>query len=163
MYKLLRTVCNASCPEMNSEYIEKRHEITHRLLPGMNSQIRISESSDSEQHNEEVRETKRVTSRPGKPEKNEHLKKKLAGTVAHQSLLIPNQNFSLWYEEFVLNSLILCREHVALFLTIKRQPIAKFLKACLLLLSNASFILLMHAKRGCGAAAFPEIIISFSL
>ena len=33
----------------------------------------------------------------------------------------------------------LCRELVTLFLTIKRQPIAKFLNAGLLLLSNASF------------------------
>ena len=32
-----------------------------------------------------------------------------------------------------------CRELVTLFLTIKRQPTAKFLNAGLLLLSNASF------------------------
>ena len=32
MYKQLRTVGNASCPEMNSDYTERRHEIAHRLL-----------------------------------------------------------------------------------------------------------------------------------
>ena len=103
-----------------------------------------------------------MTSRPGKPGKNIHPKRKLASTVAHQSLLFPDQIFLLWYEEVVLNIFILCRELVTLFLTFLRQPIAKFLNAGLLLLSSASF-LLMHAKRNCGAAAFPVVVISFSL
>ena len=73
----------------------------------MNSQIPISESSDSEQRNEANREAKRGTHGPGKPgRKNKHPKRKLADTVAHQTLLIPFHSFSLWYEEFVLNSLI---------------------------------------------------------
>ena len=67
--------------------------------------MRIPEYSDSEQHNEADRDAKRVTRRPGKPGKNKHTKRKLADTVAHQSLLIPNQIFFLWYEEFVLNIL----------------------------------------------------------
>ena len=68
--------------------------------------------------------------------KKTHPKRKLAGTVAHQILMFPNQIFLLWYEEVVLNIFILCRELVTLF---KRQPIAKCLNAGLLLLSNASF------------------------
>ena len=67
----------------------------------MNSQIRISESSDSEEHNEANREAKSRETR----KKKKHPKRKLADTVAHQSLLIPFQIF-LWCEEFVLNSLI---------------------------------------------------------
>ena len=89
-----------------------------------------------------------TTKKSGKPRgdkqaretrKKTHPKRKLAGTVAHQSLLFPNQIFLLWYEEVVVNISILCRELVTLFLTFKRQPIAKFLNAGLLLLSNASF------------------------
>ena len=74
----------------------------------MNSQIRISESLDSEQHNEADREAKRGTRKPGKTweKTNKHPKRKLADTVAHQSLLIPIQMFFRWYEELVLNSLI---------------------------------------------------------
>ena len=43
----------------------------------MNSQILISESSDSEQHDESDREARRETHRPGKPGKNKHPKRKL--------------------------------------------------------------------------------------
>ena len=89
MYKLLRTVCNASCPEMNSEYKEKRHEITHRLL--LNSQIRIHRilrfgatrrsRQGSQEEGTQARETM----------KKQTLEEEVADTVAHQSLLIPIQ------------------------------------------------------------------------
>ena len=49
----------------------------------MNSQIRISESSDSEQHDESDREARRET------HKNQ-TEEEVADTVAHQSLLIPS-------------------------------------------------------------------------
>ena len=42
----------------------------------MNSQIRISESSDWEQHDESDREARRGTHRPRKPGKNKHPKRK---------------------------------------------------------------------------------------
>ena len=42
----------------------------------------------------------------GNQDKDTHQKSKLASTVAHRSLLSSNQFFFLWYEEFVLNSLI---------------------------------------------------------
>ena len=119
---LLRTVCSTSSHEMNSN---SRIQISGIL--GFGATQRRSQGNHE------------VTSRPGKPGTNTHPKRKLAGTVAHQSLLFPNQTFLLWYEESVLNIFILCRELVTLFLTIKRQPIAKFLNASLLLLSNASF------------------------
>ena len=132
---LLRTVCSTSNHEMKS----KEHVTTHRLLLERIHEFKSLEFSDSEQHNEEVRETKRGRAGHGNQEKNTHPKRKLAGTVAHQSLLIPNQIFLLWYQEVVLNIFILCGELVTLFLTIKRQPIAKFLNAGPLLLSDASF------------------------
>ena len=120
---LLKTVCSTSSHEMNSKRRKTRNDT--QAVAGMNSQIRITDSSDSEQHNEEVRETKRRQAGQGNPgEKKKHQKRKLAGTVAHQSLLFPNQILKLWYEEFVRNIFILCRELVTLFLTIKRQPIA---------------------------------------
>ena len=86
---LLGTVCSASSPEMNSEYRKKTRDNT-QAVAALNSQIRISESSDSEI--EATREARRGTHRPG--------------TAAHQSHLIPNQIFLLWYAEFVFNSFI---------------------------------------------------------
>ena len=49
---------------------EKTRDTT-QAVAGMNSQIRISESSDSEQHDEPDREVRRVTHRPGKPGKKQ--------------------------------------------------------------------------------------------
>ena len=95
---LLRTVCSTSSHEMNS----KEHVTTHRLLLEWIHEFKSLESSDSEQHNKEVRETKRGRASQGNQEKT-HPKRKLASTVAHQSLLSSsNQNFLLWYEEVVL-------------------------------------------------------------
>ena len=84
---LLRTVCSTSNHEMNS----KEHITTHRLWLERIHEFKSLESSDSEQHNEEVRETKRGRADQGNQEKKTHPKRKLAGTVAHQSLLFPNQ------------------------------------------------------------------------
>ena len=54
---------------------EKTRDNT-QAVAGMNSQIRISESSDSEQHDESDREARRGTHRPRKPGKNKHPKRK---------------------------------------------------------------------------------------
>ena len=86
---LLRTVCNASSPEMAS-YTRKKTRDNTQAVAGMNSQIRISESSDSEQHNESDREARRETHRPGKPGKETSPEEEVADTIAHQSFLIPS-------------------------------------------------------------------------
>ena len=91
-----------------------------------------------------------------------HTPEEEVGRYRSTSLLFRNQMFLLWFEEVVLNILIFCRELVTLFLTFNRQSIAKFLNASLLLYFKC-IILLMHAKRNCGAAAFPVVVISFSL
>ena len=67
--------------------MEKKTRNNTQAVAGVCSQIRISESSDSEQHNEADREAKRGTRRPGEPGKNKHPERKLADTIAHQSLL----------------------------------------------------------------------------
>ena len=67
---LLRTVCSASNLEMKSKK-RKKIRINTQAVAGMNSQIRISEFSDSEQHHEADKEAKRVTRRPGKPGKKQ--------------------------------------------------------------------------------------------
>ena len=130
----------------------------------MNSQIRNSESTDSEQHNEADREAKRKTRRPGKPGKTNTRRGRLADTVAHQSLLIPNQIFFLWYEEFVLNSLIFVEitRHIVLDHQVSTH------REVLECRSAAAFQMLhfvdaCEAKRGCGGAALLEVIISSSL
>ena len=64
---------------------------TTQAVAGMNSQIRNSESSDSEQHDESDREAKRETHMPGKPGKKQTPEEEVAVTVAHQSLLIPSK------------------------------------------------------------------------
>ena len=134
---LLRTVCSTSSHEMNSKRRKTRNGT--QAVAGMNSQIQISGILGFGATQRRSRGNQEVTSRPGKPrKKNKHPKRKLAGTAAHQSLLFPNQILLLWYEEFTRNIFILCRELVTLFLTIKRQPIAMFFSAGLLLLSNAS-------------------------
>ena len=133
---LLRTVCSTSNHEMNS----KGTRNDTQAVAGMNSRIQISGILGFGATQRRSQGNQEGTSRPGKPgKKNTHQKRKLAGTVAHQSLLFPNQIFLLWYEEVVLNIFILCGKLVTLFLTIKRQPITKFLNASLLLHSNASF------------------------
>ena len=128
---LSRTVCSTSNHEMNSK--------ENRLLLEVNSRSQITGILGCRATQRRSQGNQEETSRPRKPRKNTHPKRKLAGTVAHQSLLFPNQIFLLWYEEVVLNIFILCRELVTLFLTFKRQPIAKFLNASLLLLLKASF------------------------
>ena len=60
----------------HSQVFHSLSHYRHRLLLVLNSQIQISESSDSEQHNESDREAKRVTRRPRKPGKKKHPKKK---------------------------------------------------------------------------------------
>ena len=86
---------------------KKKTRSDTQVVAGMNSQIRISgilgfgatqrSSQGNQEGDKQARETRKKTdTRRGK----------LAITVAHQSLLIPNQIFFLWYEEFVLNILI---------------------------------------------------------
>ena len=87
---LLRTVCSASSPEMDSDTRKKTRDNT-QAVAGMNSQIRISESSDSEQHDESDREARRKTHRPGKPGKETTPEEEVADTIAHQSFLIPSK------------------------------------------------------------------------
>ena len=87
---LLRTVCSASNPEMDSDTRKKKQDNT-QAVAGMNSQIRISESSDSEQHDESDREARRVTHRPGKPGKETTPEEEVADTIAYQSFLIPSK------------------------------------------------------------------------
>ena len=70
----------------------------------MNSQIRNSESTDSEQHNEADKEPRGGHASQGNQEK--HTPEEEVGKYLSSSVLIPNQFFFLWYEEFVLNSLI---------------------------------------------------------
>ena len=149
---LLRTVCSASNPEMNSKSRKKK---TRNNTPGCcwyeftNSDLGIlgfgatqRDRQGSQEGDTQARETRK---------KSKHPKRKLADTVAHQSLLVPIQIFFLWYGEFVLNSLIFVE-----------NP-SKFLNAGLLLLSTASFFDACEAKRVCGTAALLEVIISSSL
>ena len=128
----------------------------------MNSRIQIAGILGFRATQRRSQGSQEGTSRPGKPGQNTHPKRKLAGTVAHQSLLIPNQIFLLWYEEVVLNIFILCRELVTLFLTFRTSTHREVLE-CRSAAAFKCIILLMHAKRNCGAAAFPVVVISFSL
>ena len=57
----------------------------------MNSQIRISESSDSEQHDESDREVRRGDTQARETGKKQTPEQEVADTVAHQSLLIPHK------------------------------------------------------------------------
>ena len=95
---------------MDSDTRKKTRDTT-QAFAGMNSQIRISESSDSEQHNGEDEETRRGRAGQGTQDKRHTPEDEVADTTAHQSFLIPSKLFSL-----------------------VRQPIAKFLTAGLLLL-----------------------------
>ena len=74
-----QTHCNGQCAVHQvlrwTQNKEKTRDNT-QAVAGMNSQIRISESSDSEQHDESDREAKRGTHKPGKPGKNKHPKRK---------------------------------------------------------------------------------------
>ena len=70
---------------------KEKHEDNTQAVAGMNSQIRISESSDSEQHDESDREARRGTQRPGKPRKKKHPEEEVADTAVHGSLLIPSK------------------------------------------------------------------------
>ena len=97
---LLWTVCSASNHEMNSE-LEKNTSNDTQAVAGMNSQIRISESSDSEQHDESDREARRETHRPVETRYEKTPEEEVADTVADSI-----QIFFLWYEEFGLNSII---------------------------------------------------------
>ena len=82
---LLRTVCSAPNLEMNSK-LEKQTRNNTQAVAGVNSQIRSSESTDSEQHNEADREAKREDTQARETRKNKHPERKLADTIAHQSL-----------------------------------------------------------------------------
>ena len=107
-----------------------------QAVAGMNSQIRISESTDSEQHDESDKEAKRVTRRK-ETRKNKHPKKKCRRY--RSSSVTPDSQPNVLSLVRGIRKLHLCRRPVTLFLTLKRQPIAKFLTAGLLLLSDASF------------------------
>ena len=155
---LLRTVCSTSNHEMNS----KKTRTDTQAVAGMNSRIQISGILGFGATQRRSQGNQEGTSRPGKPGKNTHSKRKLAGTVAHQSLLFPNQNFLLWYEEVVLNIFILCIELVTLFFTIKTSTHRDVLE-CRSAAAFKCVILLMLAKRGCEGAAFSVVVISFSL
>ena len=134
MYKLLRTVCNASCHEMNSEYIEKRHEIRHRLLLWLNSQILINSilgfgaTSTKKQRkpggDKPAKETRKSTNTRRGSRQN---------TTAHQS----HPYVSTHHE--VLNR---CSSAAAFHML--------QVAAC-------------NAERGCGAAALLKVIVSSSL
>ena len=109
-----RTVCNTSNHEMNSKRRKTRNDT--QAVAGKNSRIQISGILGFGATQRRSQGNQEMTSRPGKQGKNKHPKRKLAGTVAHQSILFPNQIFLLWYEEFVLNIFILCRKtrHIVL-------------------------------------------------
>ena len=118
--------------------MEKKTRNNTQAVAGVNSQIRSSESTDSEQHNESDREAKRVTRRPGKPGKQ--TPREEVGRY-HGSSVTPDSQptFLSLVRGIRTQQPHLCGEPVTLFLTIKCQPIAKFLNAGMLLLSNASF------------------------
>ena len=124
-YTLFRTMCSTS-DWMNT----KDHVTEYRLLLESIHEFKSLQSSDSEQHNEEFREARRGQAGQGGQDGDTHQERKLASTIAHQSLLSSNQNF---------NSFSLCREPNTLFLDFEQQPITKCLNADLLLFSNASF------------------------
>ena len=65
----------------------------------------------------ETENKRREQASQGGQDKDTHRKSKLAGTIAHQSLLSSNQIFNIF---------ILCREPIALFLDFKHQPITMF-------------------------------------
>ena len=103
------------------------------------------ESSDSEQHNGENRETRRGQASQGGQDKDAHKKNMLAYTITHQSFLSSNQIFNIF---------ILCREHTTFLdfqssthhdvlnvdLLLLHQPITKSLNSDSLLFPNASVV-----------------------
>ena len=124
----------------------KKLETEHRLLLELIHGFKSLESSDSEQHNGENRETRRGQASQGGQDENAHRKNKLASTAAHQSFLSSNQIFNIF---------IPCREPITLFLDFQasthhdvlnvdllllHQPITKSLNADSLLFPNASVV-----------------------
>ena len=96
---LLGTVCSALSPEMNSEY-------STQAVAELNSQFRLSESSDSEQHHRSIQGSQEGDTPARETRKTQTPEEVVADTAAYQSHLIPIQIFFLWYEEFVFNSFI---------------------------------------------------------
>ena len=111
MYRLLRTVCNASCLEMDSEYIEKRREIAV-----LNSQIlahRILGFGATS-----TKKQRKPTGKTSQGIQEKHQLPERKSAEYHSSSVAP---------DFHPIFFPLCGEPVAQFLTLPRQPITKFL------------------------------------
>ena len=72
----------------------------------MNSQIRISESWDSEQHNEANREARRGDTQARETRKKKRTPEEEVGRYRSSSVSPDSLPNFLWYEESILSSLI---------------------------------------------------------
>ena len=126
----------------------------------MNSQIRISESSDSEQHNESDR-----GSHEGDTQTMETKKKntRRGSDRYHSSSVVPEsiQIFFFGYKEFVLNSLTFV-ENPHTVLDLPASTHRKVLD-CWSTAAFRCFILLMLAKRSESLESVKAIVSSFLL
>ena len=124
-YTLLRTVCSTSNMRCTRKNTWQNTGCCWKKFTNSNRW----ESSDSEQHNGEFREARRETGGQRGQDKDTYQERKLATTVAHQSLLSSN---------LIFNYFNLCRGPITFFLDFMHQPITKSLNAELLLFSKCS-------------------------
>ena len=86
-------LCTYTLQYIGHERNMKKHVTKHRLLLESIHELKSLESSNSEQHNGNFRETRRGQAGQESQDKDTHRERKLAGTVAHHSLPVFQTNF----------------------------------------------------------------------